>query len=245
MLDRIMGIAGCAFGVVGAVAAGVANKKFKNLEETVNDHIYVKHANLDENIDNKFIDMDVRLSELKNNIDDVNKKSDEYRRECLESVESHNETLNDRINKLTDRVNKEVCDLSNAINLLNKQNFDINENQKKINNNISDDIIKNKSQLKDIDNWCGAVNAAIEQLEVYVKDNDKNFDPIIKSMLDARRAKLAATVKPETVKIVKSEETPDIKTKAEAVVEPETVKPETVKPEATKPETKTTKNKKK
>ena len=216
MLDRILGIAGCAFGVAGIIMGAVANKNNKKTNSRV------------DNIEN-----------------DINTIKSQSKDDCT-NFYSKIEEINSRIDKLDVDMNTKILDINNKVNYgLNGLNGNLNDikntintideaNQKKF-NGIAEDLIG-------FNKWGKGVNVAIEQLETYAEKNSVDFKPIIKPMLDERRKATTVAVATETP-VETTTEKPTIEstqdsteTKAEVVNN---------KPETVKPETKTTKNKKK
>lgn len=165
MLDRILGIAGCAFGITGIITGAVANKNNKKTNGRV------------DNIEN-----------------DINTIKSQSKADCA-NLYSKIEEINVRIDKLNADLNVKTLDINNEIYYkLNDINGNLNDvkntingideaNQKKFNGIVND--------LMGLNNWGKGVNASIEQLEIYAGKTDDNFKPIMKPMLDERRRQQA------------------------------------------------------
>lgn len=165
MLDRILGIAGCAFGVAGIITGAVANKNNKKTNGRV------------DNIENDINTIKSQLKENDTNLCFQIEKIYDRIDKLDADMDSKTLDINDRINHELNNINNNLNDVKNTINTIDEAN------QKKFNGIAND--------LMGFNKWGKGVNVSIEQLEIYAEKTDNNFKPIIKPMLDERRRQQA------------------------------------------------------
>ena len=166
MINKIIGITGCLLGITGCVANIVANNKIKKLSVDMENHVNYMHSS-EQSIEN-------RIGELNNRLNKVVENSDKMYASinCIyDSIDDVKETIaENNHDNIRDVVRNEISDNNEKIYKAVNRKF----------NDVALDIIN-------MNTWGKGVNAAIEQLEIAAEKSNKDFKPIIKSMLDERR----------------------------------------------------------
>ena len=166
MINKIIGITGCLLGITGCVANIVANNKIKKLSVDMENHVNYMHSSEQKSIENKLMKIETRINEITENADKLNSSINHI----YDSIDDVKETIAENNHDIRDVVRNEISDNNEKIYKAVNRKF----------NDVALDIINMNA-------WGKGVNAAIEQLEIAAEKSNKDFKPIIKSMLDERR----------------------------------------------------------